>query len=96
MIENFEKVKSPDVLIDTVSTESQNANASSDISDYQTNTIHLKKNLLIHDARNKDSSNVKVRIRTLINSESNKYIDEIKQSFNSNEQAIYKQKYRHS
>ena len=95
MIENFEKVKSPDVLIDTVSTESQNANASSDISDCQTNTIHLEKPL-IHDARNKDSPNVKVRNRTLINSESNKYIDEIKQSFNSNEQAIYKQKYRHS
>ena len=28
MIENFEKVRSPDILIDTESTESQNSNAS--------------------------------------------------------------------
>ena len=49
MIENFEKVKSPDILIDTESTESQNSNASPDISDYQTNTIHFEKRLT-HDA----------------------------------------------
>ena len=86
MIENFEEVKSPDVLIDTVSTESQNANASPDISDCQTNAIHLEKPL-IHDARDKDSPNVKVRSWTLINSESNKCINVTKQSWNSDELA---------
>ena len=86
MIENFEKVKSPDILIDTESTESQNSNASPDISDYQTNTIHSEKPL-IHDAWDKDSPNVKVRSWTLINSESNKCIDVTKQSFNSDEHA---------
>ena len=48
MIDNFVKVKSPDVLIDTESTESQNANASPNISYYQINTIHSEKPL-IHD-----------------------------------------------
>ena len=86
MIENFEKVKSSDILIDTVSTESQNANASPDISNCQTHTIYLEKPL-IHDARDKDSPNVKVRSWTLINSESNKCIDVTKQSFNSDEHA---------
>ena len=90
MIENFEKVKSPDILIDTESTESQNSNASPDISDSQTKTIHLEIPL-IHDARDKDSPNVKVRSWTLINSESNKCIDVTKQFFNSDEHSnIYK------
>ena len=86
MIENFEKVKSPNVLIDTVSTESLNANASPDISDFQTNIIHLEKPL-IHDPINKASPNVKLRSWTLINSESNKCIDVTKQSCNSYEYA---------
>ena len=81
-------------MIDSESTESQNSNAR-DISDYQTNTIYSEKPL-IHDAWDKDSPNVKVRSWTLINSESNKCFDVTKQSFNSDEHANYKQKYRHS
>ena len=84
MIENFEKAKSPDILIDIESTESQNSNASPDIIDYQTNTIHSEKPL-IHDAWDKDSPNVKARSWTFINSESNKCIDVTKQSLNSDE-----------
>ena len=87
MIENFEKVKSPDILIEIFSAESRNSNASPDISDCQTNTIYLEKPL-IHDARYKDSPNVLVKSWTLINSESNKCIDVTKQSFNSDEHAI--------
>ena len=71
MIKNYEKVKSPDVLIDTVSTKSLNTNVSSDINDYQINTIHLEKPL-IYVTKDKDSPNVKVRSWTLINTESYK------------------------
>ena len=48
-------------MIDTESTECKNSNSSPDISDYQTNTIHSEKPL-IHDAWDKDSPNVKVKI----------------------------------